>query len=321
MLIIGGTFPEDQVCDSPDLFGTHNLNLGGNGPAKSQWDVFSPNITTYQVPPEIIANIGGGPSGGATLIRPQNNWDNRDLPVYFSRTPKFTPRMPTRTFPTATGSAKQDSGLTGGRRTAVIACTALGGFLVLTILLGLVLVVLHRRKKTQKRTTAPTILAELPTEGPHELYGGLKDQIRNVPGQHSITQAYFFSQESTQSTSPVISSNNVSSTSNPQQRYHTGPTTDYAKSTVYNGDFVSSSNHSQSPPGVYPLGPYYTEQQAPSETPASDKQLEDPANHFGHPSQRSQQHFPSVNGRPSQQSLQSECGDKERVRTISTSPA
>jgi len=59
MLIIGGTFPDDQACDAPDLFGTHNLNLGGNGPGNSQWDQFYPNITTYQVPPEIIARVGG----------------------------------------------------------------------------------------------------------------------------------------------------------------------------------------------------------------------------------------------------------------------
>jgi hypothetical protein len=59
MLVIGGTFPNDEACDVPNLYGIHNLNLGSNGPGKSKWDVFSPNITTYQVPPEIIANIGG----------------------------------------------------------------------------------------------------------------------------------------------------------------------------------------------------------------------------------------------------------------------
>lgn len=40
----------DQDCDSPNVYGTHNLNLGADGPEDSQWDFFYPNITTYQVP-------------------------------------------------------------------------------------------------------------------------------------------------------------------------------------------------------------------------------------------------------------------------------
>ena len=77
MLIIGGTFPLDTdceyvysslvksrcqltfICSSPNVYGTHNLNLGKDGPAGSQWDLFFPNITKYQVPPEIISKVGG----------------------------------------------------------------------------------------------------------------------------------------------------------------------------------------------------------------------------------------------------------------------
>lgn len=62
MIIIGGEFPvqDPTFCDSPEAWGTHNLNLGKNGPSNSIWDTFFPNITTYTVPPEIIARIGGG---------------------------------------------------------------------------------------------------------------------------------------------------------------------------------------------------------------------------------------------------------------------
>jgi hypothetical protein len=62
MIIIGGEFPLQQpgYCDYPDSWGTHNLNLGANGPRKVMWDDFFPNITRYQVPLEIIAKIGGG---------------------------------------------------------------------------------------------------------------------------------------------------------------------------------------------------------------------------------------------------------------------
>jgi len=35
------------------------MNLGKNGPEKSAWDLYYPNITEYVVPPEIIAHVGG----------------------------------------------------------------------------------------------------------------------------------------------------------------------------------------------------------------------------------------------------------------------
>jgi hypothetical protein len=62
MIIIGGEFPLAQpaYCDAPDSSATHNLNLGRNGPNKNLWDTYSPNITSYQVPPEILDKIGGG---------------------------------------------------------------------------------------------------------------------------------------------------------------------------------------------------------------------------------------------------------------------
>ncbi|KAL1624532.1 hypothetical protein SLS54_003875 [Diplodia seriata] len=88
MLIIGGWFAQHQDCDSPSVWGTHNLNLGKNGPEDAMWDLFYPNITEYLVPPEIIAKIGGSSTGGATNKAP-NSWDNRDLPVYFSRFPTW----------------------------------------------------------------------------------------------------------------------------------------------------------------------------------------------------------------------------------------
>jgi hypothetical protein len=60
MIIIGGTFPGDNDCDSPLTWGQHNLNLGGKGPGNAKWDLFYPNISTYSVPAELIARIGGG---------------------------------------------------------------------------------------------------------------------------------------------------------------------------------------------------------------------------------------------------------------------
>lgn len=57
MLIIGGTFPASDSCDSANVWGTHNVDMGkvsGN-----KWEVYSPNLTTYNVPPEVISVVGG----------------------------------------------------------------------------------------------------------------------------------------------------------------------------------------------------------------------------------------------------------------------
>ena len=57
MLIIGGTFPLSTDCDSPAVWGTHNLDLGKV--SGSMWHPYEPNITSYVVPPEIISVVGG----------------------------------------------------------------------------------------------------------------------------------------------------------------------------------------------------------------------------------------------------------------------
>jgi hypothetical protein len=59
MLIIGGTFPASNMCDAPAVWGTHNLNLGKNNPDNAMWSKFYPNLTEYNVPPEIVAVVGG----------------------------------------------------------------------------------------------------------------------------------------------------------------------------------------------------------------------------------------------------------------------
>ncbi|OCK83649.1 hypothetical protein K432DRAFT_174012 [Lepidopterella palustris CBS 459.81] len=60
MLVIGGYFAENQNCDSPDVWGTHNMNLGEDGPENALWDKYYPNITKYLVPTPVISAVGGG---------------------------------------------------------------------------------------------------------------------------------------------------------------------------------------------------------------------------------------------------------------------
>jgi hypothetical protein len=57
MLIIGGTFPLTDACDSPSTWGTHNLDLGKR--EGKMWNVYKPNITTYVAPPEVVSIVGG----------------------------------------------------------------------------------------------------------------------------------------------------------------------------------------------------------------------------------------------------------------------
>lgn len=57
MLIIGGTFPLTQDCDSPAQWGTHNVDLGEV--SGSKWQTYATNRTSYIVPPEVIAIVGG----------------------------------------------------------------------------------------------------------------------------------------------------------------------------------------------------------------------------------------------------------------------
>ncbi|CAD6450397.1 6d24870f-1839-4286-ab4a-165537742161 [Sclerotinia trifoliorum] len=105
MLIVGGSFPLDQsTCDSPNSWGTHNLNL--NEPvAGLPWNTYQPNLTSYAVPSAILSVVGGSPTGGATMQSPSAGFQNNDLNVYFRQKASAVNRTPTRAITTATGSS------------------------------------------------------------------------------------------------------------------------------------------------------------------------------------------------------------------------
>ncbi len=60
MIIIGGWFPNSDVCDSPEMQGQHGMNLGYNGEKQALWDKYDPKLSTYSVPTPVISVIGGG---------------------------------------------------------------------------------------------------------------------------------------------------------------------------------------------------------------------------------------------------------------------
>src|SRR5437667_12797838 len=55
MLIIGGTFPKHNICDSETVWGVHNLQMSKQNQNKAFWAAFDSNSTSYTVPEEIIA--------------------------------------------------------------------------------------------------------------------------------------------------------------------------------------------------------------------------------------------------------------------------
>ena len=59
MIIMGGTLPVSDVCDAPKAPGMHGLDLGNQDPQGVVWQTFRQNLTSYVVPPEILAMVGG----------------------------------------------------------------------------------------------------------------------------------------------------------------------------------------------------------------------------------------------------------------------
>jgi hypothetical protein len=177
MIIIGGWFPESNVCDSREVQGQHNMNLGYNGEKKAIWDKYVPDQSSYSVPTPIIAAIGGGyvhhrltirvsllmgyrPTGAATKTAP-TSWDNPDLAVYYTLQAPSVTRTATRTLPSSTSTP---SGGSSKSRVGAIAGGVVGGLTVLIIILCLILCCLHRKKKSKKEEEVQTVDLPPPVE-------------------------------------------------------------------------------------------------------------------------------------------------------------
>jgi hypothetical protein len=140
------------------------LDLGKNNADGAAWAAYRPNLTTYQVPSEITKTIGGGATGGATLIAPTGGFKERDLQIQFQRTYSPTPRAPTRYIPPATGAAQPQEDKKGNG--AVIG-GAVGGVAAVLLVGAIAFIVFYRRRRAQQaqsphdRKDRP--VSELPT--------------------------------------------------------------------------------------------------------------------------------------------------------------
>lgn len=60
MIVIGGWFPMQSDCDSPDTQGLHNMILGNNTAKGTMWDQYDAKLSKYAVPAAVVSAIGGG---------------------------------------------------------------------------------------------------------------------------------------------------------------------------------------------------------------------------------------------------------------------
>jgi hypothetical protein len=59
MLVMGGTFPNNSMCDAAPVYGFHNLDLGQSSASDPMWLAFNYSKQGYDVPPAIISVVGG----------------------------------------------------------------------------------------------------------------------------------------------------------------------------------------------------------------------------------------------------------------------
>ncbi|KAF2142656.1 uncharacterized protein K452DRAFT_318239 [Aplosporella prunicola CBS 121167] len=288
MIIVGGWFAQHDQCDAPNIWGTHNLNLGANGPNNNMWDFYYPNITQYLVPPEIISKIGGGSTGGATVKSPEDDWGHRDLPVYFGRQAQFSARTATREIPEATGtsSSKGDKKNGGsGSHTAAIAGGAAGGGVGLILIVALVFYCLWRRRKNNPKEKKERPPSELPAAPPAELAAAnsfREAKSASSPSGSNATPAYTHDGSThTGGGSPI---GGAAFPVSPQTPYTPGTPSQQALWSQQQQQYMQppSPNSPQYPGGVYAPPP---QQHYPAPQPANPPY--DPSQHALH-----QEHFP-----------------------------
>ncbi|KAH7116928.1 cell wall anchored protein [Dendryphion nanum] len=170
MIIMGGHFTNSTTnCDVPVVYGQHGLDLGRRNSLGAKWATYNASITKYQVPTEIAKVVGGGPSGGATLLTPTNGWEVRDLQTQFARAYTPTARDPTRHIPRETGKLPQPPASIDSNKSAVIGGAvggSLGGILIAAVV-GIFLI--RRRRKQNRRSEYNPVIKHL---GPASDFGG-----------------------------------------------------------------------------------------------------------------------------------------------------
>ncbi|KAK0106774.1 hypothetical protein ONS95_003498 [Cadophora gregata] len=183
MLIIGGSFPLNDECDSPVTWGTHNLDLGKV--SGKMWNDYSLNITSYVVPPEVISVVGGSSLGGATATAPAAGFDNGDLGVYFAQKASVAVRSPTRAVPGSTSAPADTS--SAKLSTGAIVGIAVGSAVVLIglLLAGCCFFWRQRKQKTLSAARRGSV------DVPQVTYNPAPSYSQTQFGPHTPQSPYF----------------------------------------------------------------------------------------------------------------------------------
>ena len=144
MFVIGGTFPLSDMCDTPEQWGMHNLDLGRQNPTGADWLLYDPKKKGYVVPKDISDEIGGGKEGAATKMTPEDGFDSPDLKILLSRTASSPKREPTRDIPDGDMGASLSRGEIAG-----IAVGSVAG----VFLIALTAFCLFRRRRRRYTST------------------------------------------------------------------------------------------------------------------------------------------------------------------------
>ncbi|QPC78098.1 hypothetical protein HYE68_008850 [Fusarium pseudograminearum] len=160
MLVIGGTFPaDDDQCDSEEVWGVHNIDLGDQikSSFKHVWAGYEPALFGYTVPSFVTNAIGGTKNGGATKMKPESGFVDHDLGTLLGIKAAFATRTrwkDGRSDP-ATATASKSSSSQSGLSTGAIVGIAVGGSVILlTALVGLWLLRKKREAKSNVQLVA-----------------------------------------------------------------------------------------------------------------------------------------------------------------------
>ncbi|KAF1933018.1 uncharacterized protein M421DRAFT_98183 [Didymella exigua CBS 183.55] len=171
MIVMGGdwTNPSKIACDVPDGWGQHGVLLGQEGfelPGNNKWwSGLKSNISTYNVPGNIVSVIGGGPEGKATATAPAAGWQTSDLANYFRTTYAANQRSATRLVPGSSSSTStaQSNPTDPPSKTSVgaIAGGVVGGVVGLVCVIALAWCCLrHRHRQTPGSQTTPHVSSD-----------------------------------------------------------------------------------------------------------------------------------------------------------------
>lgn len=171
MLIIGGSFPLTDMCDTPEQWGVHNLDMGRQNQDGAVWMLYDPEKKGYVVPKDISDVIGGGEKGGATKTEPDGGFDSPDLEILLSRTASSSEREPTREI------SRENTG--GNISRGAVVGIAVGSAVGLILLISGVACLIWRRK----RKAAPECSANLVYSVPETQCPEIRDYVLPVPPQ------------------------------------------------------------------------------------------------------------------------------------------